>query len=525
MKTLPYLKKDDRGIMTLYVEEKPYMMLAGEIHNSSSSSLGYMKEKVWPELRGLHLNTLFVPVAWETVEPEEGSFDFSIPEGLLEQARGEKIRLVFLWFGLWKNGESTYVPEWVKKDTRRFVRACYPGGLLSDTITPLCLSAVQADQKAFRKFLNFLKEKDSEQRTVLMVQVENEIGFLGGDRDYSDLAEHEFRKPAPQALIKSLGLEENEEITWEQLYKDRAPEMFMAWHYACAVEMIASAGKEEYPLPMYVNAWLNQFPDRPGNYPSGGPIARNLPIWKAAAKSIDIFAPDIYLSDFDAVCREYTLEGAPLLIPEARRDAVSASNVFPAFAVYHTIGFSPFGIEDFSPEKELGQQVRADRELLEQLQIDELAFVYNGTGPYLARSYKLLDSMKELYFQYRGTKALQGYLQKNEHEKGTILRLSNCDLELTYLRHSSAEPGCAGIVIEDSENSFFLAGCNTEIRLTPHGNVPGKHLTVLTMEEGTFENGRWRRERVLNGDERYHKVLGCEPSVLRFRFCVEDIRS
>ena len=82
MKTLPYLKKDDRGIMTLYVEEKPYMMLAGEIHNSSSSSLGYMKEKVWPELRGLHLNTLFVPVAWETVEPEEGSFDFSIPEGL-----------------------------------------------------------------------------------------------------------------------------------------------------------------------------------------------------------------------------------------------------------------------------------------------------------------------------------------------------------------------------------------------------------------------------------------------------------
>lgn len=260
MKTLPYLKKDDRGIMTLYVEEKPYMMLAGEIHNSSSSSLGYMKEKVWPELRGLHLNTLFVPVAWETVEPEEGSFDFSIPEGLLEQAREEKIRLVFLWFGLWKNGESTYVPEWVKKDTRRFVRACYPGGLLSDTITPLCLSAVQADQKAFRKFLNFLKEKDSEQRTVLMVQVENEIGFLGGDRDYSDLAEHEFRKPAPQALTKSLGLEENEEITWEQLYKDRAPEMFMAWHYACAVEMIASAGKEEYPLPMYVNAWLNQFP-------------------------------------------------------------------------------------------------------------------------------------------------------------------------------------------------------------------------------------------------------------------------
>ena len=101
-------------------------MLAGEIHNSSSSSLEYMKKEVWEKIRGLHLNTLIVPITWETVEPEEGKFDFSLAEGIIRQARDEGMYLVLLWFGLWKNGESTYVPDWVKIDTKRFQGACYP---------------------------------------------------------------------------------------------------------------------------------------------------------------------------------------------------------------------------------------------------------------------------------------------------------------------------------------------------------------------------------------------------------------
>ena len=516
MSILPYVAEDRKGVPTLYVDGEPYLMLAGEIHNSSASSLEYMKKKVWPGIRGLHLNTLIVPVTWETVEPDEDCFDFSLTEGILEQAREEKMRLVLLWFGLWKNGESSYVPEWVKRDTDRFQRACYPGGILSDTVTPLCQEAVRADQKAFRRLMKFLKEKDGEQHTVLMVQVENEIGFLGADRDYSVPAEEAFAKPVPQKLNSEFA-----GISWEQLYQETAPEMFMAWHYACAVEEIASAGKEEYPLPMYVNAWLNQFPDRPGNYPSGGPIARNLSIWRIVAESIDIFAPDIYLSDFDGVCREYTAGGAPLLIPEARRDAVTASNVFPAFAIYHTLGFSPFGIEDFRADKEEEELSATDQEVLEKLQIDELAFVYNGTGRFLARSYELMDSMKKIYFQYRGTDSMHGYLQKNEHEKGTILRLAGYELELSYRKHSLSEPGCAGMIIEDSEESFFIAGCNTDIRLLPRRGSGQKHLTVLSMEEGSFENGQWRRGRMLNGDERYHKRLGSVPEILRFRYKAE----
>ena len=153
MKQIPYIAKDSRGLWTLYVDEKPYLMLGGEIHNSSSSSLPYMKEKVWTGVEGLHLNTLIVPVAWETIEPEEGMFTFENPSGLIDQAREHGMRLVILWFGLWKNGESTYVPEWVKADTKRFIRACYPGGVPSETISPLCQEAVEADKRAFTKFM------------------------------------------------------------------------------------------------------------------------------------------------------------------------------------------------------------------------------------------------------------------------------------------------------------------------------------------------------------------------------------
>lgn len=523
MKKIPYLAKDDKGIWTLYADGEPYLMLAGEIHNSSSSNLKYMKENVWPGIRGLHLNTLILPVAWETVEPEEGTFDFSLVKGILEQAREEKMRLVLLWFGLWKNGESTYVPEWVKLDPQRFQRACLPGGIPTDTITPLCEEAIKADSRAFAELMRFLKAEDERERTVLMVQVENEIGLLGAERDFSALAEQTFRSAVPEQLFEAGIFEKDDdcgkEPTWKNMDPSTAPEAFMAWHYAQAVETITAAGKAEYPLPMYVNAWLSQFPDRPGIYPSGGPIARNVPIWKLQAPSIDVFAPDIYLSDFDGVCREYTKGGLPLLIPEARRDAVTASNVFPAFGTYHTLGFSPFGIEDFrASEEEESDQAAAQKEVLDKLQIDELAFVYNGTGKYLASSYQWMESIRDLYFRYRGTKRLQSYQQKNEHEKGTILTLSGCELVLSYKKHPLSEPGCAGLVIEDSDHSFWIIGCNTGIRLAPKRGT-GEHLTILSMEEGHFEDSVWKRGRILNGDERYLQMLGSKAEALRFSYC------
>ena len=110
-------------MLTLYVHEKPFFMRSGEIHNSSASDPRFLEDKLWPALRGLNMNSVIVPLYWELIEPTEGSYDFSLMESIIASARREGLKLGFLWFGLWKNAESFYVPAWMKRDTETYCRA------------------------------------------------------------------------------------------------------------------------------------------------------------------------------------------------------------------------------------------------------------------------------------------------------------------------------------------------------------------------------------------------------------------
>ena len=184
--------KSDRGIPTLYVKGEPFFALAGELHNSSSSSLEYMERQVWPNLQGMNLNTVLLPISWETIEPREGEYDFTLVDGLIRQAREAQMHLVFLWFGLWKNGESMYVPQWMKEDGRKYFRARKVNGEPLNTISPLCQAAVEKDAEAFSRVMAHIREMDQEESTVIFIQVENEIGLLGTARDYSSEANEAF---------------------------------------------------------------------------------------------------------------------------------------------------------------------------------------------------------------------------------------------------------------------------------------------------------------------------------------------
>src|SRR5262249_36166913 len=77
---------------------------------------------IWERMAALNLNTLLAPVSWELIEPQEGTFDFTLVDGLLRASRSHGLRLILLWFGSWKNGMSSYAPLWVKRDTTRFPR-------------------------------------------------------------------------------------------------------------------------------------------------------------------------------------------------------------------------------------------------------------------------------------------------------------------------------------------------------------------------------------------------------------------
>ncbi|MDZ7314716.1 MAG: beta-galactosidase [candidate division KSB1 bacterium] len=115
---LPRLEERD-GAVRLIVDDQPFLMIAGELHNSSASCLDSM-DSLFARLAALNLNTVLAPVSWELIEPHEGEFDFTVVDGLLAAARENGLKLVLLWFGSWKNTESSYVPAWVKRDTRRF---------------------------------------------------------------------------------------------------------------------------------------------------------------------------------------------------------------------------------------------------------------------------------------------------------------------------------------------------------------------------------------------------------------------
>jgi beta-galactosidase GanA len=112
--SIPYIERQGAA-SRLIVDGKPFLILGGELHNSSSSSLDYMSP-IWSRLAQMHLNTVLTPVSWELVEPEEGKFEFGLVDGLLRDARRNNLRLIFLWFGSWKNSMSSYAPAWVKTD-------------------------------------------------------------------------------------------------------------------------------------------------------------------------------------------------------------------------------------------------------------------------------------------------------------------------------------------------------------------------------------------------------------------------
>lgn len=70
-----------------------------------------------------------------------------------------------------------------------------------NTISPFCAGAVDRDAAAFAALMSHLRETDTD-RTVIMVQVENEVGLLGMSRDCCLQTEEFFAGKVPEKLKK-----------------------------------------------------------------------------------------------------------------------------------------------------------------------------------------------------------------------------------------------------------------------------------------------------------------------------------
>ena len=489
----PHLARNGKATQ-LIVDGKPFLVLGGELHNSSSSSSDYM-ETLWEPLKEMNLNTVLAAVSWQLLEPTEGKFDFSLVDEIINDARAHDLRIILLWFGSWKNGLSHYTPDWVKKDTDRFPPVVFDNGKSPEVISVLSEEAKQADAKAFAALMSHVKKVDENQHTVIMVQIENEVGLIGDTRDHSKVANKLFEKEVPAELIKGLKQHQNEIMpslkemlnknrdhsagSWAEMFGNTAAadEAFMAWHYANYLNTVAKAGKDEYDLPMFTNTWIVQPEDKkPGDYPTGGPQAHLLEIWRIGAPDIDFESPDVYLPNFKEIAEMYYHpDWNPLFIPESFMDIDGAANAFYAVGECNAIGYSPFGI-DRNQKKPSTNILAKSYDILNQLMTAITSAQSRGEirGISLSRS----DSIKQF--------ELGGY------ELTAILR-TNWEGEF------QTDKGF-GIVINTGKDNFIIAGADISISFIPGGK--GSEMAGLaSVWEGRYVDGNWTPGRLLNGDD------------------------
>jgi len=504
----------------LLVDGKPFLVLGGELGNSSASSAAYMKPH-WPRLKAMNLNTVLAPVEWDLIEPVEGKFDWTSVDELLRDARAHDLRLVILWFGAWKNSMSTYVPSWVKRDQKRFPRAQLENGASVEILSAFSTANRDADMRAFAAFMEYLKRVDGEKNTVLMVQVENEIGMLPIARERGTEADRLFDGTVPAELLRVLTnrarLEkELRELhgkngakssgTWSQVLggDEWGQEVFTAWHYARFAEALAKAGKAKYDLPMFVNAALNRTGRKPGEYPAGGPVPHLIDVWKAGAPSVNFLAPDIYFPNFAQLAARFERADNPLFIPEANNatNSQGPANAFFAFGELDAFGFSPFSIES------LGDAPNA-----------------------LSRAYEVIGQITPLVLESRGKGRIAGFRATIE-EDGTVIdtpvkkTLAGIEFTVTFIdpwtpRDKQTVGDHGALMIHAGGEDFWFAGQG--ITVTFKGADDGPPLVGIDIaEEGEFDaNGKWLAGRRLNGDQthqgRHIRLPPGKPQIQKVR--------
>jgi len=525
---IPHLAQNG-GRYALIVDGAPYLMLGAQANNSSDWPAALAK--VWPAIEYLHANTLEIPVYWEQMEPKQGQFDYTAVDRILAQAREHHVHLVLLWFGTWKNGSQHYMPEWMKLQPERYFHVTNKNGEAVDSPSPFATESLEADARAFTAFMLHLKATDPE-RTVLMVQVENETGTWGTLRDYSPAAEKLFEGPVPAEVLKAMNkTPDKSTAAWRDVFGLEADVCFHAWAVARFVGQVAAAGRAAYPLPLYANAALRDpiKPGAPGSYESGGPTDNVIAIWKAEAPAIDIVAPDIYLPGTEAYLKVLDLYHRPdnaLLVPETSGSASAARFLFSALGL-QAIGYAPFGLDYTRTHPMQNGEAAAQNAFLEPT----------------AQNYRLIGPMMRDIARLN----FQGKLQAVAEEEGKItqtLHFGEWDAVISYgaagrgPAKGNAEPVGRALVAQLKDNQFLVAGYDCRVDFRPAGTeqqkksqqivagtgqipsalIDGKwqHRQFLRVEEGAYEDGAFKFLRILNGDQTdWGLNFASEPLVLR----------
>jgi hypothetical protein len=125
------------GGYQILVDGEPFFLRAAELQNSSLSSSMHMKD-IWPKLIAGNINCALGPVTWQDIEPEEGNFVWDELDVVVHDAGQHGIKLVLLWFGSFKNGQShPLYPYTLRGFQARSVPMCHHLKVTRNTFTLL----------------------------------------------------------------------------------------------------------------------------------------------------------------------------------------------------------------------------------------------------------------------------------------------------------------------------------------------------------------------------------------------------
>ncbi len=511
-----------------YVNGKPFFSFGGQLHNSSS----YNKEDIeraMPALKLIKANTFAAPIMWECIEAQKGVYDFTQLHNIIEVARENDLKVVILWFGSWKNGASHYVPEWIKTDRSRFIHS-YEGNKIN-CLSPLCEDNLKDDCNALCAVAKEILRIDAQHKTVIALQINNEPGIIGADRDYSPAAEQLFNSPLPQDVITWLNeggcgeigdvWEENSKSTadWHSAFGLKGGEYFSAYHFAIYHEKIAKKARIIYDIPLYTNVWLNDMYWRiaASSYPSGGATANTIAMWRWFAPSLNCIAPDIYVGNpqrYEKVVDSYDRNDNPLYVPESSLSSMGGINMFTAICRKSCIGFHTFGIDSL---------------------INAAGNLEPSVADDFVKSMQIVGNALPLFAKRRGE--IIPIIQQ-EASVNDVLDLGDYIGVVNYtMRHGKPDPGLAwfdtshcvlrpeqagnintrgrGFINIVDKNEFYVAGAGFRLLLIPKTEM--KQITTnfasndwmltrqwdyLSVEEGYLdEQESWNCIKRRNGDE------------------------
>ncbi len=475
---------------------KPMLMIGGELGNSSASNREDVRRN-FRHLRQLGLNTVLAPVTWELIEPEEGKYDMTSLDDIIDEARNNDLKVVLLWFGAWKNSMSCYAPEWFKRDTKRFPRAHTRDGKPVEEASSLSANVLDADRRAFVRIMEHLRKRDRKEQTVIMIQVENEIGMIDVPRDYSADATQMYHSAVPKQLTDYLTKNQDSlhpylkdklktslpregwgGVSWPQLFGDDiyTEEIFQTWTYATYVQQIAEAGRKAYDLPMYVNVALNSRGREPGQYPSGGPLAHLIDLWHCGAPAIDVLGVDIYDKGIQSWLEKYHLDNNPLFVPEIRLEDKDAMYALYAFGHHDAMGFCPFSIEDYPIYKISRSIDMSGMDLSQDDQQNAFSYVKStrSLSP-LASVYRLIREVEPLIIERQGTPDMDAVLLDNEQREAEIITPDGIRLTIKHSYSLGWEPGAkdaewpeaACIILRLGKEDYLAIGSGVVITYTP----------------------------------------------------------